>query len=186
MNFTKFYFLGEEMIGYLYVHAKFKWSLLVYTVFIGYYMIMCLTGLLLAAPLLSWMLKVSDARLGAVGCVSRFIASVFIALSTNSLMVFIGILPTWIQISNLIFNSTLNNFFFIQHHFYIAATVGMLSNLASVSVRTIMSKIVEQDELGTWHVKKQIFPYIKMQWKLLSVTTLGLKILDSNNRRHWC
>ncbi|CAM1311402.1 Uncharacterised protein g5674 [Pycnogonum litorale] len=121
---------GEEMIGYLYVHAKFGWSLSVYTVFIGYYMLMCIVGLILTVPLFSWKLKVSDSRLGSVGCISRFIASVFIALSTNTLMVFV------------------------------AATIGLLSNLATVSVRSIISKVVEPDEVGKAFAMMSMFEAI--------------------------
>ncbi|XP_064095307.1 probable peptidoglycan muropeptide transporter SLC46 [Macrobrachium nipponense] len=116
--FLTLFTFGTTNIAYLYVKRKFGWD---YNQYVHLGIVKCFAGILgtgIVLPLLSYKLQVHDSILGIIGCFSSVASSIVTGFAPNS----------W--------------------YMYLSTVVGGLSGLAALVNRSILSKIVPDEEIG--------------------------------------
>ncbi|XP_042212999.1 solute carrier family 46 member 3-like [Homarus americanus] len=109
---------GSRNLDFLYIKLKFGWDYTEYTHLKVVGKLASLAAMAVFPPLLSYRLKVSDATLGIVACLSEIVHHILEGCAPYS----------WF--------------------FYLASVVSSVGGLALVVSRSIISKIVPRDELG--------------------------------------
>jgi len=105
-------------VMYLYVRKKFKWTEQEYTKFTTCTIIVAAIAAFIMMPLLAFYWKVHDALIGVIAAISKVSSLVVISIAQNAWVLFLG------------------------------ACLGFLSSLASIVIRSILSKCVSKSELG--------------------------------------
>ncbi|XP_011502116.1 PREDICTED: solute carrier family 46 member 3-like [Ceratosolen solmsi marchali] len=109
---------GEMAVMYLFTRYRFNWNEVQFSFFSTYSMVINLIGTLFAVGVFSHFLKMDDALLGVLSCVSKILASFVYAFSTTDWMI------------------------------YIAPLVEIINGTSFIVMRSITSKLVPPDELG--------------------------------------
>ncbi|XP_014208805.1 solute carrier family 46 member 3-like [Copidosoma floridanum] len=109
---------GEMAVLYLFARYRFQWNEVQFSVFSTYCMVTNLLGTLFAVGIFSHVLKMDDALLGVLSCISKILASFVYAFATTDLLM------------------------------YIAPLLEILNGASFIVMRSITSKLVTPDELG--------------------------------------
>ncbi|XP_068219406.1 probable peptidoglycan muropeptide transporter SLC46 [Palaemon carinicauda] len=116
--FSTLFTFGVANIAYLFVKIKFGWD---YNQYVHLGIVRCFAGILgvgIMLPLLSYKLQVHDSVLGIIGCFSGVASSIVTGFAPSS----------W--------------------YMYLGTVVGGFSGLAALVNRSILSKIVPDEEIG--------------------------------------
>jgi len=105
-------------IMYLYSRKKFKWNEQQYTKFQTCVIVVSAAAAFIVMPLLSFYWKVHDALIGVISTVSKVASLIVISVANDGWILFIG------------------------------ACLGFLSSLASIVIRSMLSKCVNKSDLG--------------------------------------
>ncbi|KAK4884692.1 hypothetical protein RN001_000963 [Aquatica leii] len=111
-------FIGEMTVMYLYTRFKFNWDEINYSIFYAYYCVAHLFGCLVALSLFTKYLGLDDALLGAISSVSKIIGGVAYMLAKTPVI------------------------------FYIATLLEIFNGTAFIASRSILTKLVSNEELG--------------------------------------
>ncbi|XP_068214719.1 lysosomal proton-coupled steroid conjugate and bile acid symporter SLC46A3-like [Palaemon carinicauda] len=112
------FILGGHQLKYLYTKARFKWT---YEQFVNlsiFDIVFGSVGTSLVLPVLSYQLRMPDTTIGLIGCISKMIGLVLIAVSP----------APWFL--------------------YLAATLSFLAGLPLIVTRAVISKLVPPEEVG--------------------------------------
>ncbi|XP_066957091.1 lysosomal proton-coupled steroid conjugate and bile acid symporter SLC46A3-like [Macrobrachium rosenbergii] len=112
------FILGGHQLKYLYTKAKFNWT---YEQFVNlsiYDIVLGSVGTSLILPVLSYHLRMPDTALGLIGCISKMIGLLLIAISP------------------------------VPWFLYLAATLSFMAGLPLIVTRAVISKLVPQEEVG--------------------------------------
>ncbi|PSN43506.1 hypothetical protein C0J52_13408 [Blattella germanica] len=113
-----FFITGEMAVMYLFTRYRFNWNEVDFSIFSTYSMITNLIGTVVSVCLFSHVLKIDDALIGVMSCVSKILSSFMYAFSTK------------------------------QWQIYVAPLIEILNGTSFIAMRSIASKLVPQDELG--------------------------------------
>ncbi|KAF0756939.1 solute carrier family 46 member 3-like isoform X1 [Aphis craccivora] len=108
---------GYQTVCYLYTRVQFNWNELKYSVFASYEIIVNIIGLLFTSVLLSKLLKISDEIIGMLSSISQTLGALFYTSANTELL------------------------------FYIGPLVSILTCSESVSIKSLMTKLVPKTEL---------------------------------------
>lgn len=109
---------GEMTVMYLFTRYRFNWNEVDYSIFNTYSMITNLIGTAISVGVFSHMLKIDDAIIGVISCMSKILAGFVFAFATTTTMI------------------------------YIAPLVDIVNGTSFIAMRSIASKLVPPDELG--------------------------------------
>lgn len=109
---------SEREIAYLFTRYKFNWSEVEYSIFTTFNMMSHVVGNTILMLLFLKLLKINDALIGAIACVSKILSALVEAFAQN------------------------------QWQFYAGPIVAMLGGGSFIAIRSISSKIVHNNELG--------------------------------------
>ncbi|XP_061704889.1 probable peptidoglycan muropeptide transporter SLC46 isoform X1 [Cydia pomonella] len=109
---------GEMSVMYLFTRYRFNWNEVDFSVFSTYAMCTSLVGTLFSVGVFSHLLKFDDAIIGVISCTSKILSGFMYAFATK----------TW--------------------HIYIAPLIEIFSGTSFIAMRSMVSKLVEKDELG--------------------------------------
>ncbi|KAF5269814.1 hypothetical protein FQR65_LT05860 [Abscondita terminalis] len=111
-------FLGETTVLYLYTRFRFTWDEIKYSIFYTYYCIAHLIGAMVALSLFTKYLRLDDALLGVISSVSKILGGIMYILAR------------------------------IPELFYVGTLLEVFNGTAFVASRSILTKLVSQEELG--------------------------------------
>ncbi|XP_075230658.1 putative peptidoglycan muropeptide transporter SLC46 isoform X2 [Lycorma delicatula] len=109
---------GEMTVLYLFTRYRFNWNEVDYSVFSTYSMVTNLIGTLFSVGVFSHMLKIDDALIGVMSCMSKIMAGFVYAFATTTWMI------------------------------YLAPLVDIVNGTSFIAMRSIASKLVPPEELG--------------------------------------
>nr|XP_024215107.1 proton-coupled folate transporter-like isoform X2 [Halyomorpha halys] len=109
---------GEMTVMYLFTRYRFNWNEVDYSIFNTYSMVTNLIGTAISVGVFSHMLKIDDAIIGVISCMSKILAGFVFAFATTTTMI------------------------------YIAPLVDIVNGTSFIAMRSIASKLVPPDELG--------------------------------------
>lgn len=109
---------GEMSVIYLFTRYQFNWSEVEFSFFSTYAMITGLIGTLFSVGVLSHMLKIDDALIGVLSSMSKILSSFVYAFAVTNWQI------------------------------YLAPIVEILNGTSFIAMRSIVSKLVDRDELG--------------------------------------
>ncbi|XP_022194993.2 uncharacterized protein LOC111052574 isoform X1 [Nilaparvata lugens] len=109
---------GEMTVMYLFTRYRFNWNEVDYSVFSTYSMVTNLIGTLFSVGVFSHMLKIDDALIGVMSCMSKIMAGFVYAFATTTWMI------------------------------YLAPIVDIVNGTSFIAMRSIASKLVPPEELG--------------------------------------
>lgn len=109
---------GEMAVVYLFMRYRFNWDELRFSMFSTYSMVTNLIGTTISVGLFSHVLKIDDAVVGIMSCMSKILSSFVYAFATTNTMI------------------------------YLAPLVEIVNGTSFIAMRSIMSKLVPNDELG--------------------------------------
>ncbi|XP_058812774.1 tetracycline resistance protein, class A-like [Topomyia yanbarensis] len=109
---------GEMSVIYLFTRYRFNWSEVEFSFFSTYGMLTGLIGTIFSVGVFSHLLKIDDALIGVMSCMSKILSSFVYAFAVT----------TW--------------------QLYLGPVVEMLNGTSFISMRSIASKLVASDELG--------------------------------------
>lgn len=109
---------GEMSVIYLFTRYRFNWSEVEFSFFSMYGMLTGLIGTIFSVGVFSHLLKIDDALIGVMSCMSKILSSFVYAFAVT----------TW--------------------QLYLGPIVEMLNGTSFISMRSIASKLVASDELG--------------------------------------
>lgn len=109
---------GEMAVMYLFTRYRFNWNEVQFSMFSTYSMVTNLIGTMVSVGIFSHILKIDDALIGAVSCLSKILASFVYAFAATD----------WVL--------------------YIAPIVEIVNGTSFIAMRSIASKMVPTDELG--------------------------------------
>ncbi|XP_014254647.1 proton-coupled folate transporter-like [Cimex lectularius] len=109
---------GEMTVMYLFTRYRFNWNEVDFSIFSTYSMITNLIGTAISVGVFSHFLKIDDALIGVMSCMSKILAGFVYAFATS----------TWV--------------------FYLAPLVDIVNGTSFIAMRSIISKLVPPDELG--------------------------------------
>jgi len=109
---------GEMSIMYLYTRKKFNWNEIDYSLFSTYSMVTNLLGTMFSVGVFSHTLKIDDALIGVMSCISKILAGFVYAFASTDII------------------------------FYMAPLVEIINGTSFIAMRSIISKLVPSDELG--------------------------------------
>ncbi|XP_058463536.1 lysosomal proton-coupled steroid conjugate and bile acid symporter SLC46A3-like [Malaya genurostris] len=109
---------GEMSVIYLFTRYRFNWSEVEFSFFSTYGMLTGLIGTIFSVGVFSHLLKIDDALIGVMSCMSKILSSFVYAFAVT----------TW--------------------QLYLGPIVEMLNGTSFISMRSIASKLVASDELG--------------------------------------
>lgn len=109
---------GEMTVMYLFTRYRFNWNEVDYSIFSTYSMITNLIGTVISVGVFSHMLKIDDALIGVMSCMSKILAGFVYATATTTWMI------------------------------YLAPLVDIVNGTSFIAMRSIASKLVPPEELG--------------------------------------
>ncbi|XP_069675479.1 probable peptidoglycan muropeptide transporter SLC46 [Periplaneta americana] len=109
---------GEMAVMYLFTRYRFHWDEVSFSVFSTYGMVTNLFGTMVSVCVFSHILKIDDALIGVMSCMSKILASFVYAFSTTDWQI------------------------------YMAPLVEILNGTSFIAMRSIASKLVPTDEIG--------------------------------------
>ncbi|XP_050450939.1 uncharacterized protein LOC126851237 [Cataglyphis hispanica] len=109
---------GEMAVLYLYMRYRYNWNEVSFSMFSTFGMVTNLIGTAISVGIFSHILKIDDAIVGIMSCMSKILASFVYAFATSAWMV------------------------------YVAAIVEIVNGTSFIAMRSIASKLVPTDELG--------------------------------------
>ncbi|KAF6212643.1 hypothetical protein GE061_013169 [Apolygus lucorum] len=109
---------GEMTVMYLFTRYRFNWNEVDFSIFTTYSMITNLIGTSISVGVFSHMLKMDDALIGVMSCMSKILAGFVYAFATETWMI------------------------------YLAPLVDIVNGTSFIAMRSIASKLVPPDELG--------------------------------------
>uniref|UniRef100_A0A2M4AAV7 Putative adenylate cyclase n=1 Tax=Anopheles triannulatus TaxID=58253 RepID=A0A2M4AAV7_9DIPT len=109
---------GEMAVIYLFTRYRFNWSEVEFSFFSTYGMLTGLIGTVFSVGVFSHLLKIDDALIGVMSCMSKILSSFVYAFAVT----------TW--------------------QLYLGPIIEMLNGTSFISMRSIASKLVASDELG--------------------------------------
>ncbi|KAK0174940.1 hypothetical protein PV327_010643 [Microctonus hyperodae] len=109
---------GEMAVVYLFTRYRFNWNEVNFSMFSTYSMVTNLIGTVVSVGLFSHLLKIDDALVGVMSCISKILASFVYAFATED----------WIL--------------------YLGPLVEIVNGTSFIAMRSIASKLVPTDELG--------------------------------------
>ncbi|KAF7414591.1 solute carrier family 46 member 3 [Vespula maculifrons] len=109
---------GEMAVLYLYMRYRYNWNEVTFSMWSTYGMVTNLIGTALSVGVFSHILKVDDAIVGIMSCMSKILASFVYAFATTDWMIYLG------------------------------ALVEIVNGTSFIAMRSIASKLVPSDELG--------------------------------------
>ncbi|XP_031763048.2 solute carrier family 46 member 3-like isoform X2 [Galleria mellonella] len=109
---------GEMSVMYLFTRYRFNWNEVDFSMFSTYAMCTSLVGTLFSVGVFSHLLKFDDAIIGVISCTSKILSGFMYAFATK----------TW--------------------QIYIAPLVEIFNGTSFIAMRSMVSKLVERDELG--------------------------------------
>nr|XP_029712975.1 solute carrier family 46 member 3-like [Aedes albopictus]XP_029712976.1 solute carrier family 46 member 3-like [Aedes albopictus]XP_029712977.1 solute carrier family 46 member 3-like [Aedes albopictus]XP_029712978.1 solute carrier family 46 member 3-like [Aedes albopictus] len=109
---------GEMSVIYLFTRYKFNWSEVEFSFFSSYGMLTGLIGTIFSVGVFSHLLKIDDALIGVMSCMSKILSSFVYAFAAT----------TW--------------------QLYLGPIVEMLNGTSFISMRSIATKLVASNELG--------------------------------------
>lgn len=110
--------LGEAQMTYWFTRYKFKFSEIDYSMFLTYSVLVGITGSFITIYLFSKRWKMKDSIIGVIACASRIAASIVYAMAPTRTIYFLG------------------------------PILDMLSAAGATSLRSIITKLVDADEIG--------------------------------------
>ncbi|KAK4884691.1 hypothetical protein RN001_000962 [Aquatica leii] len=139
-------FIGETTVMYLYTRFKFNWDEIDFSVFFAYFCVIHLVGSMVALSLFSKYLGLDDALLGAISSISKIAGGVAYILAE------------------------------IPALFYIGTLLEVFNGTAFVASRSILTKLVSIEELGTIVALSLFSKYLGLDDALLGVISSISKI----------
>ncbi|XP_053685300.1 LOW QUALITY PROTEIN: solute carrier family 46 member 3-like [Sabethes cyaneus] len=118
---------GEMSVIYLFTRYRFNWSEVEFSFFSTYGMLTGLVGTIFSVGVFSHLLKIDDALIGVMSCMSKILSSFVYAFA----------ITTW--------------------QLYLGPVVEMLNGTSFISMRSIASKLVASDELGKVNSLNSLF-----------------------------
>ncbi|XP_043267795.1 solute carrier family 46 member 3-like [Venturia canescens] len=109
---------GEMAVMYLFTRYRFNWNEVKFSMFSTYGMVTNLIGTMVSVGLFSHVLKIDDALVGVMSCMSKILACFVYAFATEDWMI------------------------------YLAPLVEIVNGTSFIAMRSIASKLVPTDELG--------------------------------------
>ncbi|CAG5046466.1 unnamed protein product [Parnassius apollo] len=109
---------GEMSVMYLFTRYRFNWNEVDFSMFSTYSMCTSLVGTLFSVGVFSHILKYDDAIIGVISCTSKILSGFMYAFASK----------TW--------------------HIYLAPLIEIFNGTSFIAVRSMVSKLVEKDELG--------------------------------------
>ncbi|CAK1579468.1 unnamed protein product [Parnassius mnemosyne] len=109
---------GEMSVMYLFTRYRFNWNEVDFSMFSTYSMCTSLVGTLFSVGVFSHILKYDDAIIGVISSTSKILSGFMYAFASK----------TW--------------------HIYIAPLIEIFNGTSFIAVRSMVSKLVEKDELG--------------------------------------
>ncbi|XP_054280936.1 solute carrier family 46 member 3 [Macrosteles quadrilineatus] len=109
---------GEMTVMYLFTRYRFNWNEVDYSIFSTYSMMTNLIGTLVSVGVFSHMLKIDDALIGVMSCMSKILAGFVYAYATTDFQI------------------------------YLAPLVEIVNGTSFIAMRSIVSKLVPPEELG--------------------------------------
>ncbi|XP_008546539.1 solute carrier family 46 member 3 [Microplitis demolitor] len=109
---------GEMAVMYLFTRYRFNWNELKFSMFYTYSMVTNLIGTMMSVGIFSHFLKIDDALVGLMSCMSKILASFVYAFAAED----------WV--------------------IYLAPLVEIINGTSFIAMRSIASKLVPTDELG--------------------------------------
>ncbi|XP_050422969.1 proton-coupled folate transporter-like [Adelges cooleyi] len=109
---------GETAVGYLYTRIKFNWNEVDYSVFSTFSFMANIAGVGIALGIFSQLFKMDDSLIGIIAVTSKVVSGFVYAFASTELM------------------------------FYIGSLTEMMAGSSYIVVRSILSKVVPQNELG--------------------------------------
>ncbi|XP_012222597.1 probable peptidoglycan muropeptide transporter SLC46 [Linepithema humile] len=109
---------GEMAVLYLYMRYRYNWNEVTFSMFSTFSMVTNLIGTSISVGIFSHILKIDDAIVGIMSCMSKILSSFVYAFATTTWMV------------------------------YAAAIVEIVNGTSFIAMRSIASKLVPTDELG--------------------------------------
>lgn len=109
---------GEMTVLYLFTRVRFNWDEVDFSIFSTYTMVTNLLGTMFSVGVFSHLLKIDDAMIGVMSCVSKILAGFVYAFAATDLI------------------------------FYLAPIVDIVNGTSFIAMRSIISKLVTPDELG--------------------------------------
>ncbi|KDR19441.1 hypothetical protein L798_06215, partial [Zootermopsis nevadensis] len=109
---------GEMAVMYLFTRYRFNWNEVDFSMFSTYGMVTNLFGTMVSVCVFSHLLKIDDALIGVMSCMSKILASFVYAFSTTDWQI------------------------------YMAPLVEILNGTSFIAMRSMASKLVPTDELG--------------------------------------
>ncbi|XP_014223806.1 solute carrier family 46 member 3-like [Trichogramma pretiosum] len=109
---------GEMSVMYLFTRYRFNWNEVQFSFFSTYSMVTSLIGTLFMVGFFSHVLKMDDAMIGVLSCISKILAGFVYAFATTDMLI------------------------------YIAPLVEIISGTSFIVMRSITSKLVPPEELG--------------------------------------
>ncbi|XP_018328119.1 proton-coupled folate transporter [Agrilus planipennis] len=109
---------GEMVVSYLFTRYRFNWDEVDFSIFSTYNMLVGLVGTSISVGLFSHLLKIDDAIIGLMSCMSKILSSFVYTFAETA----------WV--------------------FYLGPIVEILNGTSFIAMRSIASKLVPTDELG--------------------------------------
>ncbi|XP_046744566.1 solute carrier family 46 member 3-like [Diprion similis] len=109
---------GEMAVMYLFTRYRFNWNEVQFSMFSTYSMLTNLAGTMVSIGVFSHLLKIDDALVGVMSCMSKILASFVYAFASTDWMI------------------------------YLAPLVEIVNGTSFIAMRSIASKLVPTDELG--------------------------------------
>ncbi|KAK2582171.1 hypothetical protein KPH14_004528 [Odynerus spinipes] len=109
---------GEMAVLYLYMRYRYNWNEVKFSMWSTYGMVTNLIGTVVSVGVFSHILKIDDALVGIMSCMSKILASFVYAFATTDWMIYLG------------------------------ALVEIVNGTSFIAMRSIASKLVPSDELG--------------------------------------
>ncbi|KAL7014919.1 hypothetical protein ACKWTF_016195 [Chironomus riparius] len=93
---------GEQAVMYLYTRLKFNWNEIDYSVYFTFSTLITMCGTITTIFVLSTVLKINDALIGAIGSLSKIMASFIYAFAVTSLQFYFGPVVEFIHYASFI------------------------------------------------------------------------------------
>ncbi|CAG9762387.1 unnamed protein product [Ceutorhynchus assimilis] len=110
--------VGEESVFFLYTKAFLNWSIVEYTSFSTANTLIHLVGTIIAVPLFTKIFKLHDLTILLLTFLDKIVCNIFLGLATDSVLMYVG------------------------------AAVSLITGVTAISLRSLATKVVSQNDLG--------------------------------------
>ncbi|XP_070493999.1 lysosomal proton-coupled steroid conjugate and bile acid symporter SLC46A3-like [Chironomus tepperi] len=135
---------GEQAVMYLYTRLKFNWNEVDYSFYYTFQTLITMCGTITTILLLSTVLKIHDALIGAIGSISKILASFIYAFAVTSLQFYFGPVVEFIHYASFIaMRSIASKIVGPDERARLNSLVGLIESLAPSIYGPMYSKIYD-------------------------------------------